>query len=454
MSITLTDRKLRALKPAPKGERYEVHDSVIRGLRVRVSDQGSRIFVFRTRYPGSTNPTRRTLGEYPSMTLEAAREKADEWRKLIKRGIDPGVREADERRAEAQRAANKFGVMAEDFLRKKVMGTRLYDEFESQRQKVPAEKKALTEQPLERRWLEVARVVRGELMPLWHDRPATEVTRREIQDVIEAKAETAPAQARNVLAIIKRMFTWALHTDRYGLNASPADALKPTIIIGERVSGDRVLDDKELFALLRAVSRTAYPYGPAYELLILTALRLNEAADARWSEFDLANARWIIPAARMKGKNAKARSHAVPLTADVLAVLKKLPRFRSGDCLFSTTSGKSPVWMSDKVKKRIDERMLSTLRALARRRGEDPAKVKLAHWTNHDIRRTVRTNMSALRVPEEVREAVLAHVRPGIKGTYDLYDYFDEKRDALEKWAARLREIMTPAPANVVKLRA
>jgi hypothetical protein len=110
--------------------------------------------------------------------------------------------------------------------------------------------------------------------------------------------------------------------------------------------------------------------------------------------------------------------------------------------------------MSDKVKKRIDERMLSTLRALARRRGEDPAKVKLAHWTNHDIRRTVRTNMSALRVPEEVREAVLAHVRPGIKGTYDLYDYFDEKRDALEKWAARLREIMTPAPANVVKLRA
>jgi len=77
MSLTLTDRKLRALKPAPKGGRYEVHDSVIRGLRVRVSDQGSRIFVFRTRYPGSTNPTRRTLGEYPSMTLEAAREKAD-----------------------------------------------------------------------------------------------------------------------------------------------------------------------------------------------------------------------------------------------------------------------------------------------------------------------------------------------------------------------------------------
>lgn len=98
--------------------------------------------------------------------------------------------------------------------------------------------------------------------------------------------------------------------------------------------------------------------------------------------------------------------------------------------------------------------MLRTLRALARRRGEDPAKVRLSHWTNHDIRRTVRTNMSALRVPEEVREAVLAHVRPGIKSTYDLYDYFPEKCDALEKWAARLREIASPAPSNVVRLRA
>src|SRR3984885_313830 len=348
MSLTLTDRKLRALKPAPKGGRYEVHGSVIRGLRVRVSDQGSRIFVFRPRYPGSTNPTRRTLGEYPSMTLEAAREKADEWRKLIKRGIDPSVQEADERRVEAQRDANKFGVMAEDFLRKKVMGARLYDEIESQRENAPADRKPTAEAPLERKWLEVARVVRGELILLWRDRPATEITRREIQDVIEAKAETAPAQARNILAIIKRMFTWALHTDRYGLHSSPRDALKPTIIIGEKASGDRVLDDKELFALLRAAARTASPYGPAYELLILTALRLSEAADARWSEFDLANARWVIPAARMKGKNAKARPHAVPLTADVLTILEKLPRFRGGDYLFSTTSGKSAVWMSDK----------------------------------------------------------------------------------------------------------
>ena len=78
--------------------------------------------------------------------------------------------------------------------------------------------------------------------------------------------------------------------------------------------------------------------------------------------------------------------------------------------------------------------------------------MRLAEWENHDIRRTVRTHLSALRVPEEVREAVLAHARPGIKGTYDFHEYADEKREALTLWAARLRNIVEPAGDNVVKM--
>lgn len=64
----------------------------------------------------------------------------------------------------------------------------------------------------------------------------------------------------------------------------------------------------------------------------------------------------------------------------------------------------------------------------------------------------MRSNLSALRIAEEVREAVLAHARPGIKGTYDLYDYKDEKLEALTLWAARLLSIVEPPPANVVDL--
>jgi hypothetical protein len=70
--------------------------------------------------------------------------------------------------------------------------------------------------------------------------------------------------------------------------------------------------------------------------------------------------------------------------------------------------------------------------------------------------RVVRSGLSALRIPHEVKEAVLAHRPPGIVGVYDLHEYEDEKREALEKWAQRLASIVNPepaAPAKVVKLR-
>ena len=80
--------------------------------------------------------------------------------------------------------------------------------------------------------------------------------------------------------------------------------------------------------------------------------------------------------------------------------------------------------------------MLEELRKIAEAAGEDPAKVELQAWRNHDIRRTMRSGLSRLRVPEVASEAVLAHVRPGIVAVYDRHSYLPEKREALEVWAA------------------
>jgi hypothetical protein len=112
------------------------------------------------------------------------------------------------------------------------------------------------------------------------------------------------------------------------------------------------------------------------------------------------------------------------------------------------------VWISDKVKRRLDARMLRTLRALARRRGDDPAKVTLPAWVNQDLRRSLRTGLSKLRVDRDIREAVLAHTRPGVEGVYDRHDYAHEKRDALNRWAAYVQGLASPAvQPNVVRLR-
>jgi integrase len=195
-------------------------------------------------------------------------------------------------------------------------------------------------------------------------------------------------------------------------------------------------------------------------MLLLTGLRRNEVVRASWSEFDLAKRTWIIPAARMKGRNVgsdgkRARAHLVPLTAPMLQILETLPSFKASNLLFSTSLGKKPLWMGSKVKDAIDVKMLEQLRAIAAERGNDPAKIELEEWVNHDIRRTVRSNLSALKVvKEEVSEAILAHAKIGIVGTYNVYQYADEKREALELWAARLHEIVTPPqqpePGNVL----
>jgi Arm DNA-binding domain len=90
---TLTDRKLKALeqKPAAPGKTYDVADSLVPGLAVRVMPSGARSFVLVARYPDATgkakNPTRRALGAYGVLTLEEAREKARVWLRLIERGI-------------------------------------------------------------------------------------------------------------------------------------------------------------------------------------------------------------------------------------------------------------------------------------------------------------------------------------------------------------------------------
>ena len=82
----LTDRTLKALKPAAAGKLCDIMDSVVPGFGVRVSDSGRRTFMLVARYPGSPNPTRRAIGVYGAITLADARQTAQDWLKLIKAG--------------------------------------------------------------------------------------------------------------------------------------------------------------------------------------------------------------------------------------------------------------------------------------------------------------------------------------------------------------------------------
>ena len=99
---TLTDRAVQSLRPAASGKRYMALDALVPGLAVRVTDKGTRTYVLTTRYPGSSNPTRRALGEVGELGLAEARQKAREWLSQIGMGVDPT--------AEARRARGRTGA--------------------------------------------------------------------------------------------------------------------------------------------------------------------------------------------------------------------------------------------------------------------------------------------------------------------------------------------------------
>ena len=119
---------------------------------------------------------------------------------------------------------------------------------------------------------------------------------------------------------------------------------------------------------------------------------------------------------------------------------KSLPRFDGGDYVFTSTHGRKPISSFSRAKRALDSKMLAEL-------GELPPYVL------HDVRRSMRTGLSALPVPDLIRELVIGHTKPGLHKIYDQHAYVDEKRHALELWWARLQAIVEPPPDNIVAMK-
>jgi len=421
--IALTDRFIKSESRVPSAGRVDFFDSIVPGLAVRITPAGHRSFVLVARFPSRPkNPTRRALGEYGALTLDAARDKARAWLELIGKGIDPKVQEARKRAEERRKVVTTFGAIVEAYLDR-------------------------NEQLAKHG--EAKRVLQAEFKD-WRERPAADITTEEVADAIRAIVKrNAPYQAFNVLGHLRRVYSWAIGTHEFGLTASPVAALKPKSLIGPRKPRTRILSDDELRRIWDAcagetalpedgkrvradinAATMGYPYGPLVRLLILTGQREREVADAVWAEFDLDARIWTIPSERMKG----GRTHEVPLAPDALALIKSLPRF-SGPHLFSTTGGAKPVNGFSKAKARLDK--LSGVQG----------------WVLHDLRRTARTHFSALAVQDLVREAVIAHAQKGLHAVYDQHTYRDEKLECLRLWEKRLAAIVAPKkPAEVADI--
>jgi integrase len=257
-----------------------------------------------------------------------------------------------------------------------------------------------------------------------------------------------------LMVLIRRFFNWACDAHVYGLDRSPLDRLSVSRIIGPVPKRNRRLNEAEIAAFWQATGEMEYPTGPVYRMLLLSGLRLNECAQLSWKEVE--DDIITIPPERMKAKDGTAVEHLVPVTSAMQEIIASLPRVRGGKYLFSLSAGARPLAMTGPIKRDLDQRMLQTLKEMARRRGDDDEQVTLAHWTNHDLRRTVRSGLSQLRIEFNVAEMILAHRPLAVVSTYDVHSYVVERREALEAWAQRIADIVNPpkpaAPSKVITL--
>jgi integrase len=407
MKIMLTDRALRAMKPAAPGTRKMLWDAAVPSFGVRVSEHGKLTFIVMRRLAGKI--VRRMIGQYPIMTLTKAREAALGALRDIERGIDPKEKKEAAARADAHRRANSFAAVAEEFIARHVAKLRSGPEVKA--------------------------AIRRELIGRWGGRPITEINRRDIVHALEEIADSGrPYAAHKLFNYMSKLFGWAIARSLYGLETSPCTGIKTSEVIGKKEPRQRVLNDTEIRVLWQATESLGHPAAPFIRMLLVTGQRLREVAEMRWAEIDLDKALWTIPPERMKGDAA----HEIPLPQIAVEILKSLPRF-TGPYVFTTTGGARPISGFSKMKLRIDAAMKETI----------------APWRFHDARRTMRTGLGALPVPNNVAELCIAHAQPGLHRTYDLHSYRDEKRRAFELWAARLTEIVEPdTPANVISIAA
>ncbi|MDR6955523.1 integrase [Ancylobacter sp. 3268] len=253
-----------------------------------------------------------------------------------------------------------------------------------------------------------------------YDKPITDIRRGDVVKVVdELIASGMGAGANRALAAIKKLFAWCL--DRGTIETNPIAALKAP---AKEVSRDRVLSDDEIVACWRAAEGESFPFEPFAKLIVLTGQRRGEVAGMRWSEVDLTQGVWTIPASRAKN----ATQHVVPLAPLAVLILQSLPRFAGSDFVFTTT-GRTPVSGFGRLKARLEKAS-----------GADD-------WRLHDIRRTVATRMAMMGVQPHIIEAVLNHksgIVSGVAAVYNRHAYTQEKRAALVKWAEHVEQIVSP----------
>lgn len=389
----LSDTKVRALKP--KNKAYRVYDE--RGLYLQVSTSGARLWRFKYQFDDKEKLL--ALGQYPDVPLALARERREETRQLLARGIDPSAH----KRA-ARQGDGTFRAVFEEWHTK--------------------QKSALSAST----WASKKKRLEANALPYIGHLPVGDVDALQVLQVLQRiEARGLGETARRVQQIIGQVMRFAVVTRRATVDPTPSlrGAIKP-VTVQHRAA---ILDKTVLATFLRAVD--AYPASPivraAMHLQALLFLRPGELRQLQWEFLDSTRSLLKVPGEIMKMREA----HLVPLARQSLRIIEDL-RPLTGSSRFILPSPRAIGGKSDRPMS--ENGVLVALRAM----GYDKQTV-----TGHGFRATARTFLDEeLRFRPEVIEAQLAHaVRDPLGRAYNRTKHIEERTQMMQAWADWLDEI-------------
>jgi integrase len=389
----INDKSVSALKA--RSARYDVPDSEVRGLVIRVRPDGVKTWTLRYELHGKGR--RVTLGEYgpDRLSLAEARKKANKLLVQVDDGKDPVAEQQEAARKAAQAKRDSIEALCESYIEKH------------------AKKR-------KRSWRADQGTIKREILPvLGKNRPVTSITRRDCRMLVQKIADRpAPIFANRTAALLSRLFRFAVDEEMIELNIA-AKLPKPGVEKSARPKDESAPDkysDDEIRQIWTATEQLDPAPRAIYRLGLATGLRPGEIAAMRWDWID---GSWMtVPGSIMKNN----RAHRTFLTSLALAALAHVPKIDGEPMIFRGFRGK---------------RQLAACNRLVF------AGVRRRQSPRHALRKVVASGMAACGVKVEDVSRVLSHsVGLPVTAIYTEHQFDKEKKSALLRWERRLRAIL------------
>ncbi len=419
----LTDAALRAALRKPPKTRKDFADGAVPGLTLRLGPEGATwSLVLRVVGEGGISKRghnkkgrrhRLSLGEYPAMSIQAARALANTYLDQAKKGVSPVVA------LEATATAGGLTVKAlcEKFITDYVLMKEL------------------------RAFKKYDGAIRVHIVPAIGNVLADVLSREQVRGLVKKAMVRVPRgkgpkdrprggkeAARTVLGVLRKMINWGTREKLLKRTDNPATGMEDNL--PKKKQKERVLSLEEARIAWRAAGTLGYPFGPTYQLIMLTGCRPGEWSACIRPYVDVKQALLVLPADAYKSDHV----HVVPLVPRAVKILDEVLTHhhgQSGEYIFSGTDGEKRLSGWTKGHARM-------MRAICAMSGERP----VVPWTPHDLRRTVATRIAEkLGVGgEQLIKRVLGHSDGSVTAIYNRYGYVKEMRAVLEQWAMDLTD--------------